>query len=134
MGERSSDQEGASSDFQLNKGRLTMHFCFTGQYTPQALNGIMDNPTASRFEAAKNVIEAAGGKLISMYGLPADGPGVMVIFEAPDQSAASAVSTVVVASGGLHNVKLVRLITQEELVQIRQKASHLRSAYKAPGK
>jgi uncharacterized protein with GYD domain len=94
----------------------------------------MDNPTASRFEAAKNVIEAAGGKLISMYGLPADGPGVMVIFETPDQSAASAVSTVVVASGGLHNVKLVRLITQEELVQLRQKASKLRSAYRGPGK
>jgi uncharacterized protein with GYD domain len=111
-----------------------MHFCFTGQYTPQALNGIMDNPTASRFEAAKNVIEAAGGKLIAMYGLPADGPGVMVIFETPDQSAASAVSTVVVASGGLHDVKLVRLIAQEELVQIRQKASQLRSAYRTPGK
>jgi uncharacterized protein with GYD domain len=60
-----------------------MHFCFTGQYTPQALNGMMDNPTANRFEAAKNVIEAAGGKLISMYGMPADGPGVMVIFETP---------------------------------------------------
>jgi uncharacterized protein with GYD domain len=111
-----------------------VHFCFTGQYTPQALNGIMDNPTASRFEAAKNVIKAAGGKLIAMYGLPADGPGVMVIFETPDQSAASAVSTVVVASGGLHDVKLVRLIAQEELVQIRQKASQLRSAYRAPGK
>jgi uncharacterized protein with GYD domain len=111
-----------------------MHFCFTGQYTPQALNGMMDNPTASRFEAAKNVIKAAGGKLIAMYGLPADGPGVMVIFETPDQSAASAVSTVVVASGGLHDVKLVRLIAQEELVQIRQKASQLRSAYRAPGK
>jgi uncharacterized protein with GYD domain len=111
-----------------------MHFCFSGQYPPQALNGIMDNPTASRFEAAKNVIEAAGGKLIAMYGLPADGPGVMVIFETPDQSAASAVSTVVVASGGLHDVKLVRLIAQEELVQIRQKASQLRSAYRTPGK
>jgi uncharacterized protein with GYD domain len=111
-----------------------MHFCFTGQYPPQALNGIMDNPTASRFEAAKNVIEAAGGKLIAMYGLPADGPGVMVIFETPDQSAASAVSTAVVASGGLHDVKLVRLIAQEELVQIRQKASQLRSAYRTPGK
>ena len=111
-----------------------MHFCFTGQYTPQALNGMMDNPTANRFEAAKKVIEAAGGKLISMYGMPADGPGVMVIFETPDQSAASAVSTVVVASGGLHDVKLMRLITQEELVQIRQKAGQLRSAYKPPGK
>jgi hypothetical protein len=41
---------------------------------------------------------------------------------------------VVVASGGLHHVKLMRLITQEELVQIRQKASQLRGAYKPPGK
>ncbi|MGC1356769.1 MAG: GYD domain-containing protein [Xanthobacteraceae bacterium] len=111
-----------------------MHFCFAAQYTPQALNGMMDNPTANRFEAAKKVIEAAGGKLISMYGMPANGPGVMVIFEAPDQTAASAVSTVVVASGGLQDVKLVRLIAQEELVQIRQKASQLRGAYKPPGK
>jgi uncharacterized protein with GYD domain len=111
-----------------------MHFCFTGQYTPQALNGIMDDPATNRFEAAKKLIEAAGGKLLSMYGVPADGPGVMVIFEAPDQTAASAVSTVVVASGGLHDVKMVRLIAQEELVQIRQKASQLRGAFKPPGK
>jgi len=39
-----------------------MHFCLTGQYTPRALNGILENPTASRYEAAKKLIEAAGGK------------------------------------------------------------------------
>ena len=36
-----------------------MHFCLTYN-TPQSLNSIMDNPTTSRYEAAKN-IEAAGG-------------------------------------------------------------------------
>ena len=61
-----------------------MHFCLTGQYTPQALNSMMDNPTTNRYEAAKKLIEAAGGKLISMYSTPADGPGVMVIFDVPD--------------------------------------------------
>jgi uncharacterized protein with GYD domain len=111
-----------------------MHFCFTGQYTPHALNGMMDDPATNRLEAARKLIEAAGGKLVSMYGVPANGPGVMVIFEAPDQTAASAVTTVVVASGGLHDVKLVRLIAQEELVQIRQKAGQLRGAFKPPGK
>jgi hypothetical protein len=30
-----------------------MHFCMTGQYTPKALNGILENPTVSRYEAAK---------------------------------------------------------------------------------
>ena len=61
-----------------------MHFCFTGQYTAQALNSIMENPTANRYEAAKKLIEAAGGKLISMYSTPADGPGVLAIFDVPD--------------------------------------------------
>jgi hypothetical protein len=46
---------------------IAMHFCFTGQYTPQALNSMMDSPTTNRYEAAKSLIEAAGGKLISIY-------------------------------------------------------------------
>jgi hypothetical protein len=32
-----------------------MHFCMTGQYTPKALNGILENPTVSRYEAAKSL-------------------------------------------------------------------------------
>ena len=67
-----------------------MHFCFTGQYTPQSLNAILDNPTMNRYEVAKKLIEAAGGKLISMYGVPADGPGVLAIFDVPDPGAAAA--------------------------------------------
>jgi uncharacterized protein with GYD domain len=111
-----------------------MHFCFTGQYTAQALNSIMENPMANRYEAAKKLIEAAGGKLISMYSTPADGPGVMAIFDVPDPGAAAAISGVVVASGALHNVKLTRLLTQEEVTHVRQTAAKLRGAYKAPGK
>ena len=111
-----------------------MHFCLTGQYTPQALNSMMDNPTTSRYEAAKKLIEAAGGKLISMYSTPTDGPSVMAIFDVPDGGAAAAISGVVVASGALHNVKLTRLLTQDEVMHVRQKASKLRGAYKAPGK
>jgi uncharacterized protein with GYD domain len=111
-----------------------MHFCLTGQYTPQALNSIMDSPTTSRYEAAKNLIEAAGGKLISMYSTAADGPGVLVIFDVPDPSVAPAISGVVIASGALHHVKLTRLLTQDEVMQVRQKASQLRDVYKPPGK
>lgn len=67
-----------------------MHFCMTGQYTPKALNGIMENPTVSRYEAAKKLIEAAGGKLVSMYSTATNGPGVLVIFDVPDPSSAPA--------------------------------------------
>jgi uncharacterized protein with GYD domain len=88
-----------------------MHFCLTGQYTPQALNHMMDHPTTSRLEAAKKLVEAAGGKLVSMYSTPADGPGVMVIFDVPEPGAAPAICGVVVASGALHHVKLTRLLS-----------------------
>ena len=111
-----------------------MHFCLTAQYTPQALNAIMDNPTVSRYEVAKNMIEAAGGKLHAMYSTAAEGPGVMVIFDVTDGDAASAISGVLVASGAANDVELKRLWTPDEVVKVRQKAAKLRSVYKPPGK
>jgi len=30
-----------------------MHLCFTAQYTPEALNGILDDPNVNRYEATK---------------------------------------------------------------------------------
>ena len=111
-----------------------MHFCLTGQYTPGALNNILENPTTNRFEAARKLIEAAGGKLVSMYATPVDGPGVLTIFDVPDPSAAPAIVGVVVAAGTLQNVKLTRLFTQDEIMQVRQKAVQLRASYSPPGR
>lgn len=111
-----------------------MHFCFTAQYTPQALNAIMDDPATNRFEAVKKVAEAAGGKIISMYSTVADGPGVMVIFDVPDPAAAAAISGIAFAAGAIHNPKLSRILTQEEVAHVRKTASKLRGAYKPPGK
>ncbi|WP_024517299.1 GYD domain-containing protein [Bradyrhizobium sp. Tv2a-2] len=110
-----------------------MHFCLTGQYTPRALNSIMENPTQNRYEAAKKLVEAAGGKLISMYSMSAEGPSVLTIFDVPDPTMAPVISGLVVAAGTLQNVKLTRLFTQEEIVQVRQKAAKLRGSYTPPG-
>ena len=110
-----------------------MHFCLTGQYTPRAINNLLENPTQNRSEAARKLIEAAGGKLVSFYGMPVEGPGVLTIFDVPDPSSASAITGLVVAAGTLQNVKLVRLLTQEEVVKVRQSANKLKAAYSAPG-
>ena len=110
-----------------------MHFCMTAQYTQKALNGILENPTVSRYEAAKKLIEAAGGKLISMYSTATDGPGVLVIFDVPDPNAAPAISGTVIAAGAIQNARLTRLWTQDEIMQVRQKAVELRGSYKPPG-
>jgi uncharacterized protein with GYD domain len=111
-----------------------MHFCFTAQYTPQTLNALMDNPTTNRHEVTKKIIEEAGGKLISMYSFASEGPGALIIFDVPDPAAAAALSGIVVASGAVHNVKLTRLMTQEEATHVRHTAAKLRGSYKPPGK
>ena len=110
-----------------------MHFCMTAQYTPKSLNSILENPKTNRYEAAKKLIEAAGGKLISMYSTATNGPGVLVIFDVPDPSAAPAISGTVVAAGAIHNVNLTRLWTQDEITKVRQKAAELRGSYRPPG-
>ena len=110
-----------------------MLFCLTAQYTPAALNAIMENPTVSRAEAISKLIEAAGGKMVSMYSTVAEGPGALVIFDVPDPASAPAISGVAVAGGGVHNVRLMRLLSQDEVIAVRQTAAKIRGAYKKPG-
>jgi uncharacterized protein with GYD domain len=110
-----------------------MHFCLTGQYTPRALNAILENPTSDRQEAARKLVEAAGGKLLSMYSFASEGPSIMVIFDVPDPNAGPAISGLTVTAGTLQNVKLTRLFTQDEIKQVRQNAAKLRASYSPPG-
>jgi uncharacterized protein with GYD domain len=116
------------------KGDTAMLFCLTAQYTPSALNAIMENPTVSRTEAISKLLEAAGGKLVAMYSTVSEGPGVMVIFDVPDPSSAPAISGVAVAGGAVQNVKLMRLLSQDEVIGVRQTAAKIRGSYKLPGK
>jgi hypothetical protein len=59
-----------------------MLFCITAQYTPQAINAMLDDPNTNRAEAISKLIEAAGGKLVSLYFYPAEGPGVLIPVQA----------------------------------------------------
>ena len=110
-----------------------MLFCLTAEYTSQALNAMRENPNTDRREAVNKLLEAAGGKVINMYGVSANGPGVMVIFDVPDPAMAPAISGVAVSSGSVQNVKLTRLFTMDEIKGIRQNAAKIRGAYKPPG-
>ena len=110
-----------------------MLFCLTADYTPQALNAMRENPNTDRRAAVEQLLTAAGGKLVAMYGRAANGPGAMVIFDVPDPAMAPAICGVAVSAGTIQNVELTRLFTMEEISDIRQKASRIRGAYKPPG-
>ncbi len=111
-----------------------MLFCITAQYTPQALNSMLDDPTTNRAEAVKQMIEAAGGKLVSIYSTASEGPGVLVIFDVDDPDAALAMAGVAVAGGGVQNLKFTRLMAPDEVSKVREKGREIRGAYKPPGK
>ena len=95
-----------------------MLFCLTADYTPQALNAMRENPSTDRRAAVEQLIAAAGGKLIAMYGRAANGPGAMVIFDVPDPAMAPAMVGVAVSAGSVQNVELTRLFTMEEIADI----------------
>ncbi|MBU6497726.1 MAG: GYD domain-containing protein [Rhodospirillales bacterium] len=110
-----------------------MLFSFTGEYTAQALNAMASNPKTDREAAVKSMIEAAGGRLVSMYARAINGPGVMIIFDVPDPEMSAAISGVAVASGSIQNAHLTRLYTTAEMRAIRDKRIKLNAAYKPPG-
>lgn len=111
-----------------------MLFCITASYTPQSINALMDNPDTNRLSALQNLLEAAGGKVVSLYSTAAEGPGAMVIFDVPDPNVAPAIGGVIAGSGSVQNVKLIRLMRPDEVGAVRRKAAQLRSAYKPAGK
>jgi len=110
-----------------------MLFSLTAEYTPQALNAMRESPNTDRRTAVEQVLAAAGGKLIAMYGRATNGPGVLLIFDVPDPAMAPAMCGVAVSAGSIQNVELTRLFTMEEIADIRQKARRLHGAYKPPG-
>ena len=109
-----------------------MLFCLTANYTHKALEAMGKNPNTNRREAVEKLVNAAGGKLVDMYGTMAEGPGAMVIFDA-DPLAAAAITSVGASTDGIHNVKVQRLFTRDEVVAVRQKRVQIQASFKPPG-
>ena len=99
-----------------------MLFCVTAQYTPEALRAMRENPNTDRRQAANQLAEAAGGKVVSFYFTISDGPGAHVIFDVEPQMAA-AMMGIATASGMYRNMKMNRLYTAEEVADIRARGT-----------
>src|SRR5215472_13681220 len=125
---------GSIADVASGERRIRHALLSDRKIHSQSSQQYFGQPTTNRQEAARKVIESAGGKLTSFYGTTVEGPGALVIFDVPDPGAAAAISGVVVAAEVLQNVKLTRLLTQDEIFQVRKHAVQARKAYKLPGK
>ena len=109
-----------------------MLFSFSGEYSAEHLTAMRANPDTNRRQATAQALEAGGCKLIEWYGRIANGPGVLVIFDAPDGATAAAVCSVAVSSG-IQNPKIERLFTQDDIKGAREKAKTIAAAFRPPG-
>jgi uncharacterized protein with GYD domain len=109
-----------------------MLFCITAGYTPKAMEAMAKNPNTNRRVEFEKLVTAAGGKVVGMYSTMADGPGAIAIFDV-EPAVAPSVGAVVASSDGVHNFKMMRLFTMEEVMAIRKKRIELQGSYKPPG-
>ena len=109
-----------------------MHFCFTGQYTPQSLNAILDNPTMNRYEVAKKLIEAAGGKLHGFYGMFGQEYGLAMIVEAPSHAEYIGAIIPAVAAGTFESYKTVPLYTAADVTKAIAVSKKVAEVYRPP--
>jgi len=105
-------------------------FILTGCYSAAAAKGMIDNPS-DREEAARAIMEAAGGKLHSFY-ITTGETDWMAIVEFADGADLIPAVLVVGASGAVSNVKTVRAYMGAEFRAAQQKAGKIASSYKSP--
>jgi uncharacterized protein with GYD domain len=102
-------------------------YMLQASYTAEGVKGLIKDTASGRRTAVKASVEAAGGKLESMYYCFGK-DDVAVIMDLPDNVAAASLVTAVGASG-LVRARTTPLLTVEEM----DKALVKKVGYKAPG-
>jgi len=102
-------------------------YLYHGSYTQEGLIGLLKDGGSKRREAAERVFESLGGRLEAYYFAFGD-DDFYIIADLPDNVSSTAGSLVVNASGAV-KVKIVVLLTPEEVDQAVKKTVE----YRPPG-
>ncbi len=105
-------------------------YMFQGRYTSASMKAMVDNPS-DREEAARKIIEAAGGKLLNCFFCFGE-EDIVVLIEGPDDATMLAASFILGASGGFSGGKTTKLMTTQEAMTSMAKAKALTSSYSPP--
>lgn len=97
-------------------------------YTPASWAAMMKNPQDRR-DAARKVIESAGGKLHS-FDFAFGNDDAVVIVEMPDNVTAAAAGIAITASGALASYSTTPLMSPEDAMEAMKKAAVI--AYRPP--
>ena len=103
-------------------------YLYQAAYTPESLAAQIRDPK-DRIEVVRPAFEAVGGKILAA-GYPFGEYDVLVVFEAPADTAAAALALAVGAGGAVRAAKTTRLLSGQEWVDSLQKAQQAGSQYK----
>lgn len=104
------------------------YYLVHASYTHEAWTALLKNPQ-DRTSGLRTLIEGLGGTLHGLYYAFGD-HDVVVLYEAPDDQSAAAVSLSAAAPGHLKEIKTTVLLTPNELTAVLQKAGA--QSYQAP--
>ena len=104
------------------------HYLARFSYSADSIRAMVDNPQ-DRAAAAREVAESLGGKLLGFWFAFGEFDGVFIV-EAPDNTAAAALSMVVGGSGALSSLETTVLLGMDEAQDAMRKAAA--ATYRAP--
>ena len=105
-------------------------YLWTGNYTQEAIKAMVKNPT-DREAAARQAVEAAGGKLHHMF-VALGRKDLVLLAEFPDDVSAGSISMMTAAAGAVVNAETTRLMTMADFTKTLKKARAAAAKYKPP--
>jgi uncharacterized protein with GYD domain len=100
-------------------------------YTSDTWEKMIKNP-GDRLAAVRASAQSVGGEVESMYFMLGKQDGFLVM-DAPDASAAAAVSIAVSSTGAVRDLETHELIAPADLPAVLEKAGTARGTYRPPG-
>lgn len=95
-------------------------YMYQGSYTAEAVAAMIREPR-DRVEAVRPAIEAMGGKVVAA-GYPFGEYDALVLFEAPDDTAAASFALAIAAGAAVKSGKTTRLLSGQEWIESLRKA------------
>jgi uncharacterized protein with GYD domain len=103
-------------------------YMYQAAYTPESLAAQIKEPK-DRIEVVKPVFDAIGAKILAA-GYPFGEYDVLVVFDAPDDTAAAGLALGVAAGGAVRSAKTTRLLSGQEWIESLRKAQGVVPQYR----
>src|SRR5438105_10823127 len=89
-------------------------YMYEGAYTPESLAAQIREPR-DRIEVVKPAFDAIGAKILAA-GYPFGEYDVLVVYEAPDDTAAASLALAIAAGGAVKAAKTTKLLSGQEWI------------------